>query len=597
MTFTTRPVLMGTHGMVTSTHYLASQAGLFSLKRGGNAIDAGATMWFCLTILEPHRVGVAGESPILVYSADEERVVAVNGQGPAPKAATISWFKEHGYDLIPPDGFLPAVVPGAFDAWVRALDEFGTMTLREALQPAIELAAKGFPVYPELRRSLTERDQEVGFAIEEGKMKVRSRSTAERFLNEWHSSAEIYLHGGQVPQVRDVLVNPEWARTFEEVVKVEKKAGRNGREAGLQAARDYFYSGPIADKIVNFMQTFKCRDIYGKEHQGLLSLEDFALYHARFEEPVTVKYRGYDVYKCGPWTQGPVLLQQLNLLEGFDLPQMGHNTVEYIHTLVECAKLAFADREQYYADPDYVKVPLNRLLSKEYADGRRKLIDPDHASMELRPGEMTHSKLGERENKRQLEGDTVHLEAVDRFGNMISATPSGAWASASPIIPGLGFCMNTRAQMFHLDTKHVERLEPGKKPSTTLSPSLVMKREKPYMTFGTPGGDQQDQWTLQFFLNHADFGMNIQLALDKPTVHSTHFPGSFWPHAAHLGVLHVEPGVPEEVILGLKKKGHKVTVDEPWSHGRCLAIQYDVDTGLISGGASPRGMKAYAMGW
>jgi len=588
---------MGTNGMVTSTHYLASQAGLFSLRQGGNAVDAGATMWFCLTILEPHRVGVAGESPILIYSADKEKVVAVNGQGPAPKAASIRWFKEHGYDLIPPDGFLPAVVPGAFDAWIKALDEFGTMTLGEVLEPAIELAAKGFPVYPELRKSLAERDQEVGFAVGGGKINVRSMSTAERFLEEWHSSAEVYLDGEQVPQAGRVIVNREWAHTFNQVREVEDKARRGGRESGLQAARDYFYSGPIAEKIVSFMQTSKCRDVYGKENHGLFSLEDFSSYHARFEEPVTVDYRGYDVYKCGAWTQGPVLLQQLNLLEGLDLQKMGHNTVEYIHALIECAKLAFADRERYYADPDYVQVPLDRLLSKGYADDRRKLVDPDHASIESKPGEIVISKHREHKKGKRPETDTVHLEAADKFGNMVSATPSGAWISASPIVPGLGFCMNTRAQMFHLDTEHVERLEPGKKPSTTLSPSLVMKEGGPYMTFGTPGGDQQDQWTLQFFLNHADFGMDIQLALDKPTVHSTHFPGSFWPHAAHPGIMHVEPGVSEQVILGLKKKGHKVTVDEPWSHGRCLAIRRDADTGVIFGGASPRGMKAYAIGW
>jgi gamma-glutamyltranspeptidase/glutathione hydrolase len=597
MAFTTRPVLMGTNGMVTSTHYLASQAGFSCLKHGGNAFDAGAIMWFCLTILEPHRVGVAGESPILIYSAEEERVVAVDGQGPAPRAATIAWFKENDYDLIPPDGFLPAVVPSAFDAWIKTLDKFGSMSLGEILQPAMELAAKGFPVYPELRRSLTGPDQEVGIATAESKLKSRPLSTAERFLNEWHSSAKTYLHDGQVPQVGEVICNPEWARTFDEVAKVEKRAGRSGREAGLRAARDYFYLGPIAEETVNFLQTFKCRDVYGKEHNGLLSLEDFAEYHARFEEPVTVEYRGFDVYKCGPWTQGPVLLQQLNLLEGFDLQQMGHNTVEYVHTLIECAKLAFADREQYYADPDYVQVPLDRLLSKEYADARRNLVDPCHASMESRPGEIAGTQLERTEKGRQLETDTVHLEAVDRFGNMVSATPSGAWISTSPIIPNLGFCMNTRAQMFHLDPGHVERLEPGKRPSTTLSPSLVMKEEKPYMTFGTPGGDQQDQWTLQFFLNHADFDMDIQLALDEPTVHSVHFPGSFWPHAAHPGVIHVEPEISEKVILGLKKKGHSVVVDQPWSHGRCLAILYNADTHVISGGASPRGMKAYAIGW
>ena len=596
MQFTTRPVLMGINGMVTSTHYLASQAGFCALKQGGNAVDAGAAMWFCLTILEPHLVGVAGESPILIYSAEEEKVIAVNGQGPAPKAATIDWFKEHGYDLIPPDGFLPAVVPSAFDTWVKALDKFGTMTLEEVLEPAIDLAAKGFPIYPELSRSLTERNQQVGYSISENKVASRPLSVAERFLQEWPSSAKIYLVDGQVPQVGQVIRNLECARTFEEVVRVEKKARKNGREAGLQAARDYFYSGPIAQKTVNFMRSFKCRDIYGKEHHGLLSLEDLVEYSARFEEPVTVKYREYDVYKCGPWTQGPVLLEQLNLLEGFDLRQMGHNTVEYLHTWVECAKLAFADRERYYADPDYVKVPLDRLLSKEYADHRRTLVNPGHASMELRPGNTAPATL-KSQNAGRSEGDTVHLEAVDRFGNMLSATPSGAWISTSPIIPGLGFCMNTRAQMFHLDANHVERLEPGKKPSTTLSPSLAMKEEEPYLTFGTPGADQQDQWTLQFFLNHVDFGMDIQLALDKPTIHSTHFPGSFWPHAAHPGVMHAETGIPEEVILGLKRKGHKVVVDEPWSHGRCLAIQHDVKTGVLCGGASPRGMKAYAIGW
>jgi len=344
------------------------------------------------------------------------------------------------------------------------------------------------------------------------------------------------------------------------------------------------------------MRSFLCRDVYGQEHHGLLSLEDLAEYSARFEEPVTVKYRGYDVYKCGPWTQGPVLLEHLNLLEGFDLRQMGHNTVDYLHTWVECAKLAFADREQYYADPDFVQVPLGRLLSKEYADHQRTLVDPDSASMELRPGGTAPVKLKPK-NLEQTEGDTVHLEAMDRFGNMISATPSGGWISTSPIIPGLGFCMNTRAQMFHLDPRHVERLEPGKKPSTTLSPSLVMKEQAPYLSFGTPGADQQDQWTLQFFLNYVEFGMDVQLALDAPTVHSTHFPGSFWPHLAHPGVMHAETGIPEKVILGLREKGHKVVVDEPWSHGRCLAIQYDIKTNVISGGASPRGMKAYAIGW
>ena len=575
MEFTTRPVVMGTHGMVTSTHYLASEAGHHALKRGGNVVDAGATMWFCLTVLKPYMAGVAGEAPILLYWADEEAVLAVNGQGPAPRAATIDWFREHGYPLIPEDGFLPAVVPGAFDAWLTLLEEYGTFSLSEVMGPAIRMAGEGFPVYPTLVWALTR--------------------CAERFRAEWPASAETYLPGGGIPQVSSILRNPDWARTFKEVAEAERR-GR-GRSAGFDAARDHFYRGPIAKAIIDYMQSFKCRDVYGQEHRGLIALEDLAGYRARIEEPVTVDYRGYDVYKCGPWTQGPVLLQQLNLLEGFDLASMGHNAVEYLHTWVECAKLAFADREQYYADPDFVDVPLDRLLSKGYAEERRKLIEPDRASMELRPGGAPPIRLVESEEKGWFEGDTVHLEAVDGTGNMLSATPSGAWIMTSPIIPGLGFCMGTRAQMLHLDPSHVERLEPGKRPSTTLTPSLVTLGGAPYMVLGTPGGDRQDQWSLQFFLNHIDFGMNIQLALDMPTVHTTHFPASFWPHDAHPGVVHVEPRIPEEVMEGLRRKGHRIVVDGPWSHGRCLALRYDPETGVIFGGASPRTGDPYAIGW
>lgn len=577
MEFTTRPVVMGTHGMVTSTHYLASEAGLHALKRGGNVVDAGATMWFCLTVLKPHLAGVAGEAPILLYWADEGEVLAVNGQGPAPRAATIDWFRDHGYPLIPEDGFLPAIVPGAFDAWLTLLEAYGTFSLGEVMGPAIRMASEGFPVYPALSRALGRN--------------------AERFKAEWLASAKAYLPGGEAPHVGSILRNPDWARTFRKVAEAEGRERRWGRSAGFDAARDYFYRGPIAKAVIDYMQTFKCLDVYGQEHHGLLTLEDLSDYRARIEEPVTASYRGYDVYKCGPWTQGPVLLQQLNLLEGFDLAAMGHNTVEYLHTWVECAKLAFADREQYYADPDFVDVPLGMLLSKAYADERRGLVDTDRASMDLRPGGVPPIRMEETEKQGLKEGDTVHLEAVDGIGNMLSATPSGAWIRTSPLIPGLGFCMGTRAQMLHLDPSHVERLDPGKRPTTTLTPSLVMRDSQPYMVFGTPGGDQQDQWTLQFFLNHADFGMNVQQALDMPAVHTTHFPASFWPHEAHPGVVHVEPRIPEEVMEGLRRKGHRIVVDRPWSHGRCLAIRYDPETGVMFGGASPRTGDPYAIGW
>jgi gamma-glutamyltranspeptidase/glutathione hydrolase len=568
---------MGIHGMVTSTHYLASEAGLQVLKRGGNVVDAGASMWFCLTVLKPYLVGLAGEVPILVYWADEERVLAVNGQGPAPAAATIEWFENHGYRLIPEDGFLPAVVPGAFDAWLTLLDEYGTMSLSDVMGPSIRLAGEGFPVFPGLKNAL--------------------EAYADRFKSEWPGSTETYLPGGEIPDVGSVLKNPDWARTFSEVAEAEKRDRRWGRSAGIDAARDYFYKGPIAKAIIDYMQSFECRDVYGQEHRGLLTLEDLADYRAKIEEPITSNYRGFDVYKCDTWCQGAVLLQQLNLLEGYDLAALGHNTVEYLHTYIECAKLAFADREHYYADPEFVDVPLEKLLSKEYAEERRKLVDPYEASLEMRPGGVKPYNLRRSEEGDWFEGDTVHLEAVDGWGNMLSATPSGAWIRTSPVIPGLGFCMGTRGQMFHLDPNHVERLEPGKKPSTTLTPSLVMRNGRPYMVFGTPGGDRQDQWTLQFFLNHIDFEMSVQLALDQPTVHINHVPGSFWPHAAYPGRVHIEPRIPIKVREKLTELGHEVVVSDPWSHGRCLAIRYDPESGVMFGGASPRRAETQALGW
>jgi len=576
MEFTTRPVVMGTHGMVTSSHYLASEAGHHAMKRGGNVVDAGATMWFTLTVTKPDLVGVAGEVPILLYLADEEDVVAVNGQGPAPAAASMDWFKAKGYGLIPEDGFTPATIPASFDAWLIALDEYGTFSLEEVMEPAIRLA-EGYPIQATMVRSI--------------------ERSAERFSEEWPSTAEIYLPGGRVPEVGQVFSNPDLARTLRRLGEEERRERMWGRSAGLDAARDYFYRGPIAEAIVEFTGSFRCRDVEGKEEHGLIMLEDMETYGARFEEPIRTNYRGYEVYKCNTWTQGAVLLQQLNLLEGYDLRGMGHNSVDYLHTWIESAKLAYADREQHYGDPDFAEVPLTWLLSKGYAESRRRLIDPDRASMELRPGGADPIRLEPTNKKGVFEGDTVHLEAVDGAGNMISATPSGAWIRTSPVMPGLGFPIGTRAQQFNLNPGHPNCIAPGKKPRSTLTPSLVMRDGRPYMVFGTPGGDGQDQWTIQFFLNYVDFGMNVQLALDKPTVHINHFPGSFWPHNVSPGEVRVEGGIPAEVAEGLRRRGHKVVMDEPWTHGRCLAIRFDPETGVMYGGASPRTGDSYAIGW
>jgi gamma-glutamyltranspeptidase/glutathione hydrolase len=575
--FTTRPVIAGRRGVVTAGHYLAAAAGMEVLHRGGNAIDAGVAMGLCLAVLEPQSNGIAGESPMLVYHAKTHRVVAVNGQGTAPAAATIEWFRERGMSLVPGDGLTAATVPSQVSNWIAALAAFGTMTLAQVLTPALELARDGFPMTHGLRRCILANER--------------------RFREEWPASAALYLPQGRVPDWGDRFRNPEWAATFETLLAAEKQAGVRGRAAGLDAARAVFYEGPVAEQIAAFCRDHRFRDASGRENPGLLAYDDLRGFQTHLEEPVTLNYRGLDVHKCGPWCQGPVFLQQLALLEGFDLARMGHNSADYAHTWIECAKLAFADREFYYGDPRFVEVPLGRLLSKEYAAGRRALVG-ERASMALRPGDVAPRPLklilGD---ERSYDGDTTHLDAVDAEGNMIAATPSGGWISSSPVIPGLGFPLGTRAQMFSLDPEHPNALQPGKRPRTTLTPSLVTREGRPWMVFGTPGGDQQDQWTLQFFLNGVDFGMSIQEALDAPTFHTQHFPSSFYPRAQEPGLVAAEGRIPESVCRALEERGHRVQRVGDWANGRVLAIRVDPERGLILGGASPRLETGYAIGW
>jgi len=576
--FTTRPVVMGTHGMVTSGHYLASRIGLHILESKGNAVDAAVAMGFALSVLEPHLYGIGGEAPVLIYLAGERRVVSLSGKGPAPKKATIDWFSKAGFKTIPGDGLLSATVPDALSTWITALMQFGTMRLSDVLEPAIELAGHGFPMYGVLH-----------FALQRN---------ARRFQEEWPTSAEIYLPNGRVPNYGEPFVQTDLANVFRRLLEAEHRASRQGRREGLQAAHDLFYRGEIAGQIVKFSQENNFPDASGERHCGLLSPEDLSRYSARVEEPVTSAYRGYDVYKCGPWTQGPVFLQQLNLLEGYDLASLGHNSPQYIHLLLEASKLAFADREKYYGDPDFIHVPLDVLLSKDYAAERRKLIDHDRASMELRPGNAAAGRPEVRKgNPKVYTGDTTHLDAVDRRGNMVAATPSGGWFASSPAIKGLGFPLGTRLQVFSLDPPHANALLPGKRPRTTLTPSLVLKDGSPFMVFGTPGGDQQDQWTLQFFLNCIDFNMNMQAAVDAPNFHSTHFPSSFYPHGAQPGGLVIESRVGEPAISALREKGHQVQVAGEWSNGRVVGIGFDAQSRVMSGVASPRMETGYAMGW
>ena len=576
-----RPMILSTRGVVSSGHYLATEIGLDVLRRGGNAMDAAAAVGFALTVLKPHQNGIGGEVPMLVWSAEARKAWAVCGHGVAPRAATIERFRQEGLDAIPGDGFLAAIVPSAVASWILLLSRFGTMRLSEVIFPAIDLAAHGFPMYDALHDAIA--------------------GQAARFRTEWPSSAQVFLPGGQPPPVGSIWRQPDWAATFGRLVDAESRS--RTRRRGLRAAHEAFYRGGIAEAVVAFCRDHPVRDASGKAHAGLLSTDDFAQFQARLEEPVETTYRGVRVCKCSTWTQGPVLLQTLNLLEGLDLAAMGHNSPDYVHAVVECMKLAYADRELYYGDPGFADVPLGRLLSKPYAAERRRLIDPAVASHELRPGGrpgLRAESIADVDAAFAADtghaGDTTKLEVIDEAGNMVSATPSGGWLMSSPVVPGLGFPLGTRGQMFSLVAGHPNCLEPGKRPRTTLTPSLATKGGEPFMVFGSPGGDSQDQWALQFLLNVLEFGMSLQEAVEAPTFWTRHFPGSFYPRAAEPGSLHVEGRVPESVRAALAARGHKLHVAGDWSGGNTLAAAIDPATGVRQAAASPRLEPAYAAG-
>jgi len=596
--FTTRPVIMGTRGVVTSGHYLATAAGFRIMERGGNAIDAAAAMCFCLNLLEPQSNGIGGEVPALIYSAQEGKTFAVSGVGWNAGAFTIDWCREHGIDLIPGDGFLPACVPAPVGTWTTALARFGTLRFADVLQPAIELAEHGFPIYEGLQEHLA--------------------TNREKYLTRYPTTGELYLPAGRVPEVGEVWRNPDWANVLKRLCQAEASAAHKGRVAGIEAARDAFYTGEDAERIVAFITRHAVADATGSAHTGLLSSQDLAEWHASVEEPVSLAYGGLTVHKCPTWTQGPVFLQQLGLLAGDDLKALGYNSAEYLHLLIESAKLAFADREAYYGDPKFDKVPLDVLLSPAYTAKRRALIAAE-ACPHLRPGDVGNGVPAyatfnvQEDNRRALQivgrsvqdlglghshvGDTTHLDAVDCQGNMVAATPSGGWLADSPVIPGLGFPLGSRGQMFYLNAARPNALAPHKRPRATLTPSLVTRAGKPFMVFGTPGGDGQDQWTLQFFLNHVVFGMNLQEALDAPTITCVHFPSSFYPRPTYPNRVEVEGRLDPGVIQGLECRGHEVKVIDAWANGKVMGIRFDETRGVIAGAVSPRRAIGYGLGW
>jgi gamma-glutamyltranspeptidase/glutathione hydrolase len=625
-TFTTRPQLAGTFGMVASTHWLASAAGLAVLEKGGNAFDAAVATGLVLQVVEPHLNGPGGEVPVIGYDAAGDGVFVLDGQGVAPAAATIEAYTALGLDLVPGNGLLAATVPAAFGTWMRLL-EHGLLPLREVMEYAIGYAGDGYPMLATASATID--------------------AVSGLFRDHWPTSAEIYLDGG-VPEPGARFTNKPLADCYTRILDEAETAGP-GREAQIEAARRAWYEGFVAEAIDAYLAAAEVMDITGERHRGLLTGQDMASWRSSAEAPATLEFGGLTVCKTGPWGQGPVFLQQLALLRGFDLAAMGAGSTDLVHTVTECAKLAFADREAWYGDPRQTSVPLEELLSAGYADQRRALVGPE-ASADLRPGApagvmpglpgyalagfpVADPALGFfRPDGRTLAragggglgdptlggtlpaaaapaargpaprgrapelgpGDTCHLDVADRFGNMVSATPSGGWLQSSPVIPGLGFCLGSRAQMFALTPGFASSLAPGRRPRTTLSPSLALRGGEPYLAFGTPGGDQQDQWTMGFFLNHAVFGMNLQEAIDAPAYHTDHFPSSFYPRGSVPRSLSAEERVGGHVLAQLRQRGHHVEVRPPWSLGRISAVSRD--GGFLYAAANPRGMQGYAAG-
>jgi gamma-glutamyltranspeptidase/glutathione hydrolase len=587
---TTRPTVRGFGGAVAAGHHLAAQIGAQELARGGNAADAACAMGFALWVLEPTQNGPGGEVPILVRDAHGERVVAISGQGPAPAAATIERVRALGFDLLPLDGLVSACVPGALDAWCRLLEEFGTRRLADVIAPARALAERGFPMYAFLRELI--------------------ELIAPRFERSWPTSAAIYL---PLRAIGERQTNAPLARWLASLCDAERAAG-GSREAGIRAARDSFYGGAGAEAIERFAR-IPVRDVSGRAHAGLIASADLAGYAGAVEEPLWVDYCGARVFKTGPWGQGPVFLQHLRLLEGFDLGALDPSGVDAIHLWLETAKLAFADRDACYGDPRFADVPIETLLSRAYAAQRRALVDPEKASLELRPGlgslptgwplfaeeEAAPAEPGALAAARAARPrvgrtDTTQCVAVDVWGNAVSATPSGGWIMTSPVVPELGFPLGTRLQMASLDPNHPNALAPGKRPRTTLSPSLAQLADGRWLAFGTPGGDQQDQWTSQFFLRLAAHGeRDLQAAIDAPTVHSEHMPSSFYPRCARPGVVSAESRFDPALLRALAERGHRLDRKGPWEHGRVLAAAVDPAGGPHEAAASPRFAIAYAI--
>src|SRR5437016_2349213 len=576
---TMRPVVRGQYFAVASMKAEATRAAERILEKGGNAFDAIVAGQAVLGLVDGAMNGVGSDAVLLVYDAKTKKVYSINAEGTAPKLATIEWYKEHNGGKLPvDDSLLSGTVPGCIDAWYILLDRWGTMSFAQVLSEAIDLAENGFPMGDNFAHR---------FAV----------PSADRKLHKYPTSTKVYLPNNHAPQAGEIFRNPDLARTLKRLVEAEKQNAGKGRHAALKAARDRFYKGDIAREMAKFSE----------ENGGLFRYEDFANYTAKIEEPVSIDYRGYQVYKNASATQGPAELFALRILEGYDLKAMGHNSADYIHTTVEATKLAMADREKYLGDMDFIKIPYTGLLSKEYAAERRAMIDKNTASLAFRPGmaekftsdatplyrpvRITTSDFADHD------GDTSYIAVIDSARNMISFTPSLHSAFGTGVVMGnLGFIFNCRGDYYTLEPGEANALAPGKRPRSTLQSTLVMKDGQPHMVLGTPGADQQVLLTMQTLLNMIEFGMNVQQAIEAPKWLTRAFPASPFPHTMYPGDLSVESRVPESVRKQLLSRGHKLRATGPWSDGSLAAIVVDLKTGVLNAGTDPR-TEAYAWAW
>ena len=589
--FTSRPTLTGTFGMSASTHWLATASAQAVLERGGNAFDAAAAGGFVLHVVEPHLNGPGGDLVgIFSTAADPGTPVVLMGQGSAPAAATIEHFRAEGLDLVPGAGGLAAAVPGSVDAWLTLLRDHGTWELGDVLSYAIGYARDGHPLLAQAATTIAR--------------------VAGLFTAHWPSSADLWMPGGRVPEAGTMMHNPAYAHVLEALVSAGhpiRDEGPVGRAARIDAARQEWKAGIVAHASCDFLAR-PHRHSDGADHAGVITAEDFAAFDAGYEPAVSIEFRGHTIAKAGAWTQGPALLQALRILDG--LPDIDPSTEAGAHAVLEALKLALADRDAYYGDAD---VPLDVLLSEEYAAARREQITSS-ASREWRPGVVAGNEpfrpplrtesgtsvagVGEPTVARtgDTRGDTCHIDVVDRWGNMIAVTPSGGWLQSSPTVPELGFCLGTRLQMMWLDADSPAALRPGRRPRTTLTPTLVLRDGRAEMALGTPGGDQQEQWQVPVLLRMIAGGYTAQQAIDAPSLHTTALVDSFWPRGWTAAGIVVEDRLGDEVITGLQRRGHDVTRAGDWSLGRVSAVGRDAATGGVWAAANPRGMQGYAAG-